>query len=100
MEEIQSKDCSDFVFIIYENTDSAGHDCGFTYNNPEYKDAFKIEDAYGYELLKAIEARETYDNEDWLIIVTSDHGGIGGGHGGPSIQERMTFVVMNKDWEK
>ncbi len=98
MEEITSDDCSDFVFIIYENTDSAGHDFGFTYNNPVYKDGFNTEDAYGYEVIKAIEARETYETEDWLIIVTSDHGGVGTGHGGPSIQERMTFVVMNKEW--
>ncbi len=99
MEEVTSEDCADFVFIIYEDTDSAGHDFGFTYNNPAYKDAFKTEDAYGYEVIKAIEARETYEKEDWLIIVTSDHGGVGTGHGGPSIQERMTFVVMNKEWE-
>lgn len=98
MEEITSSDCADFVFIVYEDTDSAGHDFGFSFNNPEYKDAFKTEDAYGYEVVKAIEARETYETEDWLIIVTSDHGGFGTGHGGPSIQERMTFVVMNKEW--
>lgn len=98
MEEIKITNCSDFVFIIYEDTDSAGHDFGFSYNNPVYKDAFKTEDAYGYEVIKAIEARETYDSEDWLIIVTSDHGGVGAGHGGPSIQERMTFVVTNKEW--
>lgn len=98
MEEIKITNCSDFVFIIYEDTDSAGHDFGFSYNNPVYKDAFKTENAYGYEVIKAIEARETYDSEDWLIIVTSDHGGVGTGHGGPSIQERMTFVVTNKEW--
>ena len=96
IEEITSADCSDFVFIIYEDTDSAGHDFGFSYNNPVYKDAFNTEDAYGYEVIKAIEARETYEAEDWLIVVTSDHGGVGTGHGGPSIQERMTFVVTNK----
>lgn len=99
MEEITSTDCSDFVFIIYEDTDSAGHDFGFSYNNPVYKEAFKTEDAYGYEVIKAIEARESYESEDWLIIVTSDHGGFKAGHGGPSIQERMTFVVMNKEWK-
>ena len=99
MEEITDTDCADFVFIIYENTDSAGHNYGFTFNNPVYKDGFITEDAYGYEVIKAIEARENYETEDWLIIVTSDHGGIGTGHGGPSIQERMTFVVMNKEWD-
>lgn len=98
MEEIASEDCSDFVFIIYEDTDSAGHDFGFSYNNPVYKKSFNTEDGYGYEVIKAIEARETYETEDWLIIVTSDHGGVETGHGGPSIQERMTFVVMNKEW--
>ncbi len=99
MEEITSADCSDFVFIIYEDTDSAGHDYGFTFNNPVYKDGYNTEDAYGYEVIKAIEARETYESEDWLIIVTSDHGGVGTGHGGSAIQERMTFVVMNKEWD-
>ncbi len=97
MEEITRKDCADFVLIIYENTDSAGHDFGFTFNNPIYINGFRTEDAYGYELIKAIEAREIYDSEDWLIIVTSDHGGFGTGHGGASIQERMTFVVMNQE---
>ena len=98
MEEITSAECSDFVLIIYEDTDSAGHNFGFSFNNPVYKEGFLTEDAYGYEVIKAIEARETYETEDWLIIVTSDHGGINTGHGGPSIQERMTFVVMNKEW--
>ena len=98
MEEITSAECSDFVLIIYEDTDSAGHDFGFSFNNPVYKEGFLTEDAYGYEVIKAIEARETYETEDWLIIVTSDHGGIRTGHGGPSIQERMNFVVMNKEW--
>ncbi len=99
IEEVTSVDCADFVFIIYENTDSAGHDFGFSFNNSVYKNAFNKEDNYGYEVIKAIEDRETYATEDWLIIVTSDHGGIGTGHGGPSIQERMTFVVMNKEWD-
>ena len=98
MEEITQADCADFVFIIYEDTDSAGHDCGFSFNNSVYKDGFNTEDAYGLEVIKAIEARDTYETEDWLIIVTSDHGGFGTDHGGPSIQERMTFVVMNKEW--
>lgn len=97
--EITGDNCADFVFIIYENTDSAGHNYGFTFNNPVYKDGFRTEDNYGYEVIKSIEDRDTYASEDWLIIVTSDHGGIGTGHGGPSIQERMTFVVMNRNWD-
>ena len=98
LDEIAKKDCADFLFVIYEHTDSTGHNFGFTINNPGYKKSFVESDACGYETIKAIENRENYDTEDWLIIVTSDHGGVGTGHGGASIQERMTFVVMNKEW--
>ncbi len=94
LEEIEKENCADFLFVIYEQTDSAGHSFGFSYNNPRYKEAFIEIDNYGYETLKAIRERETYESEDWLVIVTSDHGGINTDHGGDSIQERMTFAVI------
>ena len=94
LEEIEKENCADFLFVIYEQTDSAGHSFGFSYNNPRYKEALREIDSYGYETLKAIRERETYDSEDWLVVVTSDHGGINTDHGGDSIQERMTFAVI------
>ena len=94
LEEIEKENCADFLFVIYEQTDSVGHSFGFSYNNPRYKEALREIDSYGYETLKAIRERETYDSEDWLVIVTSDHGGINTDHGGDSIQERMTFAVI------
>ncbi len=97
LNEIKKSDCADFIFVIYEPTDSIGHNYGFTINNPRYKEAFQTADLYGIETLNAIRERDTYDTEDWLIIVTSDHGGIGTDHGGDSIQERMTFIVTNKE---
>lgn len=96
LNEIGKTDCADFIFAIYEPTDSTGHNDGFTINNPDYRDAFRLADLYGYETIEAIKARESYNTEDWLIIIASDHGGIGTDHGGGSIQERMTFVVTNK----
>ncbi len=96
--EIGKEDCADFIFVIYEQTDSAGHGRGFSFNNPVYKESFLEIDSYGFETIEAIKARENYENEDWLIIVTSDHGGIGTNHGKASIQERMTFAVMNKNF--
>lgn len=98
LEEVSKEDCADFIFVIYEPTDSTGHGKGFSYNNPEYQEAFIKADSYGYEALSAIKARESYNTEDWLIIVTSDHGGIQTKHGDESIQERMTFAVMNTDF--
>ena len=97
LNEVKKTDCADFIFVIYEPTDSTGHGYGFTINNPRYKEAFKTADQYGLETIDAIKARETYDTEDWLIIITSDHGGFGTEHGDASIQERMTFIVTNKE---
>lgn len=97
LEEIGKESCSDFIFVIYEPTDSAGHGSGFSYNNEKYKEAFRTADGYGFETLNAVKNRATYETEDWLIIVTSDHGGIAKDHGGASIQERMIFVIANKD---
>ena len=96
IKDLQEDDCSDFIFAIYEGTDHAGHAFGFSTNNPIYKVGFRINDVLAYRTLCAIEERETYSSEDWLIIITSDHGGFGTGHGGPSLQERMTFIVTNK----
>ena len=99
LNEVNKKDCSDFIFVIYEPTDSTGHNYGFTINNPRYKEAFKTADQYGFETINAIKQRDTYGTEDWLIIITSDHGGIGTDHGGASIQERMTFIITNKEFD-
>lgn len=96
IKDIRQADCSDFIFAIYEGTDGAGHSFGFSTNNPIYQTGFRINDILAYRTLNAIESRETYESEDWLIILTSDHGGFGTGHGGPSIQERMVFIVTNK----
>lgn len=96
IKDIKSEDCSDFIFAIYEGTDHAGHTFGFSSNNPIYRAGFRLNDILAYRTLEAIESRDTYESEDWLIILTSDHGGFETDHGGPSIQERMIFILTNK----
>ena len=94
LSDVKSADCSDFIFTILEHTDHAGHDTGFSINNPEYSSAFAAAEVDGRAIIDAIESRDTYASEDWLIIITSDHGGYNTGHGFVTIQERMTFIVM------
>lgn len=96
IKDIKQEDCSDFIFAIYEGTDHAGHTFGFSTNNPIYQAGFRLNDVLAYRTLNAIENRETYESEDWLIIITSDHGGFGTSHGDESVQERMTFIISNK----
>lgn len=96
LKDIKSDNCSDFIFTILEGPDHSGHTFGFSTNNPIYKIGFQLNELQSLSILNAIENRETYETEDWLIIITADHGGFGTGHGGPSIQERITFFVCNK----
>lgn len=96
IKELSEEDCPDFMIAIFEGPDGAGHSFGFSYDNPCYKAGFELNEKLSFGAITAIESRPTYENEDWLIIITSDHGGFGTGHGGPSIQERMVFIVSNK----
>lgn len=91
--DVSAADCSDFIFTIFEHSDHAGHSTGFDIEMPDYIEAFGEEEAAAMEIINAIEGRDTYESEDWLIIITSDHGGFNTGHGSFTIQERMTFIV-------
>ncbi|MBQ7294627.1 MAG: alkaline phosphatase family protein [Clostridia bacterium] len=96
LKEIKSKNCADFIFPIFEATDHAGHDTGFSLYNEDYTNGFEEQDILAKKLLNAVRKRANYKNEDWLIIITSDHGGFNTGHGFITLQERMTFIVTNK----
>lgn len=89
----------DVIFFTFEHTDHAGHDTGFGNQNEEYISACKEADSWGYEILKTIEARSTYATEDWLIIISTDHGGTETSHGGQTPFERMTWLACNQKIE-
>ena len=97
---VTAADGPDFIFSIFEHCDHAGHSSGFCIRNEAYKNEFYANDAEGAEIISAIKARATYDTEDWLIILTSDHGGYNTGHGSFTAQERITFITVNKDLNK
>jgi predicted AlkP superfamily pyrophosphatase or phosphodiesterase len=84
----------DAVFVHLDEVDHQGHLVGFSPDVPEYIDAIETVDAQIDEMLDAIEARPTYADEEWLIVVTTDHGGIGQGHGGQSEEERTIFMLV------
>ena len=58
-----------------------------------------ISDACGRKILEAIRTRDTFLQEDWLILVTTDHGGIGTSHGGQTPEERSTWLASSKKIE-
>jgi predicted AlkP superfamily pyrophosphatase or phosphodiesterase len=70
------------VFLYIGQVDVAGHAKGFHPSVPEYIEAIQRADKLVGRAVDAVKARKTYADEDWLIVVTSDHGGKGTGHGG------------------
>lgn len=91
-----SADEKDVIFCIYDWTDHNGHGTGFTNENRNYVNAFRNSDTLMYNVISAVEARSNYANEDWLIILTADHGGIKTWHGEQNPECRTTFIVTNK----
>ena len=72
----------DAMFLYYADLDVAGHDHGFHPGVPEYIAALEKIDGRVGTVLRAVHERPDYEREDWLVIVSTDHGGtIDGGHG-------------------
>ena len=85
----------DVIFLDFDDVDIAGHSYGFSPEVDQYIDAIENVDGYIGWVIDSMENRPTFQNEDWLIMITSDHGGIGYGHGGQTIEERQIPIIMS-----
>lgn len=86
---------ADVLFADFTNIDTQGHLFGFSPAVPQYVDAISTTDKYVVEIMQALKNRPSYKNEDWLVILTTDHGGLPGGHGESSLEERNIFSVFS-----
>ena len=68
----------DLFFMQFDLVDAAGHAHG--YGSEKYFEQIEINDSEIGQIIDAIKDTGVY--EDSLIMVISDHGGIGTGHGG------------------
>ena len=85
----------DLVWLYLEYTDDMGHRHG---DGPEMKEAVGFTDQQVGRIWNAVQYREKQFSEDWLVIVTTDHGrdSINGkGHGGQSARERSTWIATD-----
>jgi predicted AlkP superfamily pyrophosphatase or phosphodiesterase len=98
VKELAEHDPTVVVYYI-GNVDETGHKFGFHPSVPQYIAAIEEADKHVGEVLAAIKARKTYDKEEWLVAVTSDHGGKGtnhsGGHKVPEILNSFLIVSGN-----
>jgi len=94
--QILSSSTADFTFIQLDEPDAVGHASGF---GAAYHQALRDVDArLGRLLDKVKERRAQNPQENWLVIVSTDHGRDirGVGHGGTSEQEKTLFIASNQ----
>jgi predicted AlkP superfamily pyrophosphatase or phosphodiesterase len=90
------KDAPDLSWIYLEFTDDMGHKFG---DSPEMYEAVKTADKQMGKVFEVISLREKNHHEEWLIVITTDHGRdaeTGRNHGGQSDRERTTWIVSSK----
>ncbi|MFZ6011481.1 MAG: alkaline phosphatase family protein [Bacteroidota bacterium] len=85
----------DISWVYLEYTDDMGHRFG---DSQQFYDAILMADKQIGKVWQVLKQREKKFNEDWLIVVTTDHGRdatTGKGHGGQSNRERSTWITTN-----
>lgn len=85
----------DLSWIYLEYTDDMGHGYG---DSPKFYEAVEMLDRQMGRVWDAIRYRQEKFKEDWMIVITTDHGrseSNGMGHGGQSPRQRSTWIITN-----
>lgn len=86
----------DLLFVYFGDIDEVGHAHGFHPTVPEYIAEIEEVDGQLGLVLDALHGRARYAEEDWLILVVTDHGGTKDGTHGDNIPEhRTTFFLAS-----
>ena len=84
----------DVLFVYLGNTDVVGHESGSL--SDEYRLAIEDADRHVGVLVEAVRGRASFADEDWLILISTDHGRRDdGGHGSDSEEERRIFFLAS-----
>ncbi|GAB2574515.1 hypothetical protein GCM10027269_33480 [Kribbella endophytica] len=91
--EALSEHNPDFVYTYLHQGDATGHGIGS--DTPQYVQAIENLDAYIGQLVQAMRSRPTYKSENWLVIVSTDHGSSGQSHGGDQHTTRTGWILAS-----
>jgi arylsulfatase A-like enzyme len=85
----------DLSWVYLEYTDDMGHLYG---DSPQFYTAVEKMDRQIGRIWAAVQQREKKFGEDWLVVITTDHGRdekTGKTHGGHTPRQRTTWMVTN-----
>ena len=78
---LASANAPDATMFFINEPDAGGHAGNYYPYTTGYRNSLALSDGYLGQCLSAIASRPTFADEDWLILVTSDHGGYLKTHG-------------------
>jgi hypothetical protein len=85
----------DAIVLMLSDLDTMGHAYGFSTEVDEYVSAMELIDEQLGQVLTAIRSRPTYEDEDWMIILSTDHAGTGYGHGDNIPEHRLVPIFIH-----
>jgi hypothetical protein len=85
----------DAFTLYFAKVDNIGHSSGFSPANPAYMAAIHEVDSFIGRVMTTLKSRPTYTSEDWLVLITTDHGGNGTSHGGNADVERHIWWIAS-----
>jgi predicted AlkP superfamily pyrophosphatase or phosphodiesterase len=88
-----ARDAPGVCVVHLDDVDHEGHTTGFSADNPAYLAQIELADRRVGDLVAAVRARPA--TEEWLIVVTTDHGGEGTSHGARDAANRTVWIIVN-----
>ena len=85
----------DLAWVYLEFTDDIGHLYG---DGDEMAAAITLMDTNVGRIWRSVQARQQAEDEDWLVLITTDHGRdalTGKSHGGQTDRERTIWIATN-----
>ena len=87
-------DGPDIVFVQFDEVDATGHTSEFSADDSNYLAAIQIVDALVGRLVDVVEERRVNTDEDWLVMLSSDHGGSRNRHGLDIPEHTTVFLIL------
>ena len=95
---ITEESCPAALMYYINAPDGGGHESGFYPYGSNYAATAYAGDKYLAMMLDLISRRPSFSGEDWLILVTADHGGYGLVHGQPGgHSDTVPLIVAGKN---
>lgn len=95
---LDSEERLDILFVHLDDVDAAGHAFDYGPTVPEYVEALKKTDDRISSILSSLrhrQSRYSSEVEDWLVVITTDHGGMDYTHEDGRPENRTNFLILH-----